>query len=175
MNRLRTPLILLFACLATLTNAQQNLRLWYDKPAADWNSALPIGNGTLAAMIFGGPAVDRLQLNEGTVWAGSPNNNSNPEALAALPKVRELIFANKNLEAMNMATEKIMSQTNFGMPYQTMGDLYLSFPNQNGYSAYTRDLNLNTAVASVKYTLKGVTYTREYYSSLSDSILVVHL
>jgi len=131
MNRLRRPLILLFACLATLSNAQQNLRLWYSAPAADWNAALPIGNGTLAAMIFGGPAVDRLQLNEGTVWAG--------------------------------------------MPYQSMGDLYLSFPNQNGYKAYTRDLNISTAVASVKYTLKGVTYTREYYSSLSDSILVVHL
>jgi len=175
MNRLRKLLILLFASLAIVTNAQQNLRLWYDKPAADWNAALPIGNGTLAAMIFGGPAVERIQLNEGTVWAGSPNNNINPEALENLPKVRELVFANKNLEAMNLASAKIMSNSNFGMPYQSMGDLYISFPGHNGYKTYTRDLNISTAVASVKYTLKGVTYTREYYSSLSDSILVVHL
>lgn len=175
MNRLHKTLILLFACLATVSNAQQNLRLWYDKPATDWNAALPIGNGTLAAMIFGGPAVERLQLNEGTVWAGSPNNNSNPDALEALPKVRELINANKNLEAMNMATAKIMSATNHGMPYQSMGDLYLSFPGHNAYKTYTRDLNISTAVASVKYTFKGVIYTREYYSSLSDSVLVVRL
>ncbi|HET9571273.1 MAG TPA: glycoside hydrolase family 95 protein [Bacteroidales bacterium] len=175
MKRLKSSLILFFACLATLSNAQPNLRLWYDKPAADWNAALPIGNGTLAAMIFGGPAVERLQLNEGTVWAGSPNNNLNPEALAALPKIRELIFANKNLEAMNMATAKIISPTNSGMPYQSMGDLYLSFPGHNGYKSYTRDLNISNAVASVKYTVKGVTYTREYYSSLTDSVLVVRL
>lgn len=131
MNRLKAPLILLFACLATVVNAQQNLRLWYSTPATDWNAALPIGNGTLAAMIFGGPAVERLQLNEGTVLAG--------------------------------------------MPYQFMGDLYLSFPGHNAYKSYTRDLNISTAVASVKYTLKGVTYTREYYSSLCDSVLVVRL
>ncbi len=175
MNRLRNLLILFFAFLATFSNAQQPLRLWYDKPATDWNAALPIGNGTLAAMIFGGPAVERIQLNEGTVWAGSPNQNNNPEALANLPKVRELVFANKNLEAMNLASAKIMSNTNFGMPYQSMGDLYLSFPGHNAYKTYTRDLNISTAVASVKYTFKGVTYTREYYSSLSDSVLVVHL
>ena len=69
MNRLKAPLILLFTCLATVVNAQQTLKLWYATPATDWNAALPIGNGTLAAMIFGGPAVERLQLNEGTLWA----------------------------------------------------------------------------------------------------------
>jgi len=175
MNRIRKALILLFACLATVTNAQQNLRLWYDKPAADWNAALPIGNGTLAAMVFGGPAVERLQLNEGTVWAGSPNNNINPEALENLPKVRELVFANKNLDAMNLASAKIMSNTNFGMPYQSMGDLYINFPGHNTYTGYVRDLNIANATASVKYTCKGVTYTREYYSSLTDSVLVVRL
>jgi len=125
MNRLRKALISLFACLATVALAQQNLRLWYSTPAADWNAALPIGNGALAAMIFGGPDVERLQLNEGTVWAGSPNQNNNPEALANLPKVRELVLANKNQEAMNLASAKLMSNTNFGMPYQSMGDLYL--------------------------------------------------
>ena len=175
MTRFKAPLILLVAMLAISANAQQNLRLWYNKPAADWNAALPIGNGTLAAMIFGGPAVDRLQLNEGTVWAGSPNNNINPEALANLPKVRELVFANKNQDAMNLASAKIMSNTNFGMPYQSMGDLYLNFPGHNTYTNYTRDLNIATATASVKYTYKGVIYTREYYSSLTDSVLVVHL
>ncbi|MCX6307315.1 MAG: glycoside hydrolase family 95 protein, partial [Bacteroidia bacterium] len=175
MNRPRTSLFLLFACVTTLTSAQQPLKLWYATPAADWNAALPIGNGTLAAMVFGGPAVERLQLNEGTVWAGSPNQNNNPEALDNLPKVRELVFANKNLEAMNLASAKIMSNTNFGMPYQTMGDLYVRFPGHKEYKNYTRDLNIGTAVASVKYTFKGVTFTREYYASLCDSVIVVRL
>jgi len=126
MNRLRSTLILLFACLASVGNAQQAMRLWYGTPAADWNAALPIGNGNLAAQIFGGVAVERLSLSE-------------------------------------------------GMPSLTMGDLYLRFPDHTVYKGYTRDLNLSTAVASVNYTSKGVTYTREYYASLCDSVFVVRL
>ncbi len=143
MNPFRTALFLLLPFLATLINAQQPLKLWYATPAADWNAALPIGNGTLAAMVFGGPAVDRLQLNEGSVreWASA----------------------------------KVMSNSNFGMPYQSMGDLYLRFPGHTAYKGYIRDLNISSAVASVKYAFKGVIYTREYYASLCDSVIVVRL
>ncbi len=131
--------------------SQQDIKLWYDKPAADWNAALPLGNGRIGAMVFGRPAVERIQLNEETVWAGSPNNNSNPLALNALPVIRQLIFEGRNLEAQNMATEKIMSQTNSGMPYQSMGDLYISFPGHNNYKEYYRDLDISKAIATVKY------------------------
>src|SRR6056300_937268 len=110
--------------------AQNNaeLKLWYDKPAEIWNQALPLGNGRLGAMVFGDPAVERLQLNEETIWAGSPNSIAHPKALKALPKVRQLIFDGKYAEAQALATLDIRSQTNNGMPYQTFGSVFLSFP-----------------------------------------------
>jgi alpha-L-fucosidase 2 len=154
---------------------QQDLRLWYTKPSADWNAALPVGNGRLGAMVFGDPVMDRIQLNEGTVWAGSPNNNNNPLALKTLPEIRRLIFEGKNLDAMNLATTNIISQTNSGMPYQVVGDLFLNFPGHNNYSGYTRDLNLNTAIATVHYTVNGVRYTREYFTSFTDSVIIIRL
>ena len=155
--------------------AKQDMRLWYDKPAADWNAALPLGNGRLGAMVFGRPAADRIQLNEETVWAGSPNNNPSPLALEALPEVRKLIFEGKYLEAQELANDKIMSQTNDGMPYQSMGDLYISFPGHNDYTDYYRDLDLNTAVASVKYKINGTTFKREYITSFAEQVVIIRL
>jgi alpha-L-fucosidase 2 len=172
---LRTWVLMMLCFTGLPAKAQQELTLWYNKPSADWNAALPIGNGRLGAMIFGGPAVDRLQLNEETVWAGSPNNNPNPLALQALPEVRRLVFEGKNQEAMNLATSNIMSQTNSGMPYQSMGDLYLSFPSHSNYKNYKRDLNLKTAVSTVHYTVGGVTFHREYFASFTDSVIIVKL
>ena len=109
-------------------SAQNNaLRLWYDKPANNWNQALPLGNGRLGAMVFGTPAVEHLQLNEETVWAGSPNNNAHVLEKGILDEVRRLIFGGKYEEAEKLATAKIMSPKNHGMPYQTLGDLFISF------------------------------------------------
>lgn len=152
-----------------------DLILWYDKPAANWNAALPIGNGHLGAMVFGGPVTDRIQLNEETVWAGSPNNNASPLALEALPEVRRLVFEGKHQEAQQLATAKIMSQTNFGMPFQTLGDLYLNFPTHAKYRKYKRTLDLNTAVSTIQYEVDGVTYRREYLTSFTDSVLVIRI
>ena len=113
----------------TVAFSQSNeYKLWYDKPAQVWTEALPLGNGRLGAMVFGNPAVEQIQLNEETIWAGSPNNNANPLALEYIPKVRALVFAGKYVEAEQLATEKVMSQTNHGMPYETFGDLRISFP-----------------------------------------------
>ena len=97
----------------------KDYKLWYNKPAQVWTEALPLGNGRLGAMVFGNPATEQIQLNEATIWAGSPNNNANPDALENIPKVRELVFAGKYLEAQTLATEKVMAKTNLGMPYQT--------------------------------------------------------
>jgi alpha-L-fucosidase 2 len=151
------------------------LRLWYTAPAANWNAALPIGNGTLGAMIFGGTGVDRIQLNESTVWAGSPNNNVNPAAKSALASIRQLVFEGKTAQAMNLATDKIISRTNQGMPFQPVGDLSLTFPGHAAAKAYTRELDLNRAVSTVRYTVGSVTYTREYFASLTDSVVVIRL
>jgi len=155
--------------------AQSDLKLWYDKPAAIWNEALPLGNGRLGAMVFGDPAVERLQLNEETIWAGSPNSNAHSKSIEALPKVRQLIFDGKFDEAQDLATKDIMSQTNDGMPYQTFGSVYISFAGHQKYTDYYRDLDISNAIAKVKYKVNGIEFTREILTAFSDQVIVVKL
>lgn len=150
-------------------------KLWYDKPAQVWTEALPLGNGRLGAMVFGGPMEDRIQLNEATIWAGQPNQNANPNALKALPVIQDLVFKGKYSEAQDMATEKVMSNKNHGMPYQTFGDLKLSFPGHTNYTNYYRELNLDEAKATVTYSLNGVNYKREYITSFTDQLVLIRI
>ncbi|MDR1884329.1 MAG: glycoside hydrolase family 95 protein [Prevotella sp.] len=170
----RILLPLLF-CSVLQPGAQENLKLWYDKPALDWNQALPLGNGRLGAMVFGGPAVEHLQLNEETIWAGSPNSNAHKLEYGVLDKVRQLIFEGKYIEAQDLATAKIMSPKNHGMPYQTMGDIFISFPGHDGYTDYYRDLNISDAIANVTYKANGITYKREIFTSFTDQAIIVRL
>ena len=149
--------------------------LWYDRPAAMWTEALPIGNSRLGAMVFGTPAAERLQLNEETIWAGRPNNNPNPEAKEYLSKVRDLVWKGKYKEAQDMATAHVMAKTNLGMPYQPFGDLYISFPGMERYEDYYRELSLDSARAVTTFRANGVSYKREYISSLSGNVIMVHL
>ncbi len=150
-------------------------KLWYDRPAQVWTEALPLGNGRLGAMVFGNPAVEQLQLNEETIWAGRPNNNANPNALEYIPKVRELVFAGKYLEAQTLATEKVMAKTNSGMPYQPFGDLRIAFPGHARYDNYYRELSLDSARAVVSYRVDGVNYRREMITSFTDQVVMVRL
>ena len=149
--------------------------LWYDAPAASWVEALPLGNGRLGAMVFGNPASERLQLNEETVWAGQPNNNGNPNALAAIPEIRRLMFAGKYFEAQELATDKVVSKTNHGMSYQPVGDLNLSFAGHENAENYYRELDISTAIATTRYTVGGVEYVREAFASFPDQVVVVRL
>ena len=149
--------------------------LWYDRPASTWTEALPIANSRLGAMVFGNPATERLQLNEETIWAGRPNNNPNPEALEYLPKVRELVWKGKYKEAQDLATAHVMAKTNLGMPYQPFGDLYISFPANAEYTDYRRELSLDSARVVTTFKADGVRYKREYISSLSGNVIMVHL
>jgi len=151
------------------------LSLWYQKPASQWTEALPIGNGRLGAMVFGGVNRERLQLNEDTLWAGGPYDPVNPDAKAALPGVRQLIFAGKFGDAVNLINAKVMAKPIGQMPYETVGDLFLDFPAQTKVENYRRDLNLDTAVNTTRFTAKGVTYTREVFSSPVDQVIVVRL
>jgi len=164
----------LIAVISVETSAQ-NHKLWYDKPAHTWTEALPLGNGRLGAMVYGNPAVEHIQLNEETLWAGQPNNNPNPEALTYIPKIRQLVFEKKYLAAQTLATEKVMSHTNSGMPYQTFGDLYISFPDHASYTSYYRELSLDSARTLVSYKVGGVTYQRETITSFPDQVMMVHL
>ncbi|MEJ2614293.1 MAG: glycoside hydrolase family 95 protein, partial [Ignavibacteriaceae bacterium] len=151
------------------------LKLWYDRPAEQWVEALPIGNGRLGAMVFGNPSEERIQLNENTVWAGSPYNNANPNALKALPVIRKLIFEGDYEKAQDMADKDIISQTAQGMPYQTVGSLYLNFPGNENYTDYYRELNLNEATTTVKYNADGVAFKRVIFASFPDQVIIVRL
>jgi len=152
------------------------LSLWYRFPAAtltNWTEALPVGNGRLGAMVFGGVKRERLQLNEDTLWAGGPYDPANTNALAALPEVRRLIFDGQYTNAQNLVGEKMMGTPMRQMPYETVGDLFLDFPDSAVVENYRRDLNLDTAVARVVYNSHGVKFTREIFSSPVDQVMVV--
>jgi alpha-L-fucosidase 2 len=153
----------------------EKLSLWYRRPAAIWDEALPIGNGRLGAMIFGGIEGERIQLNEDTLWSGSPYNPNNPNALAALPKVRELIFDKKYTEAAKLINEKMMAVPLKQMAYQTVGDLRLAFPKTKAISDYRRELNIADAVAKVTYKIGTTSYTREMFSSAVDNVIVIKI
>ncbi len=153
------------------------LELWYRRPATpnQWVQALPIGNGRIGAMVFGAVDQERLQLNEDTLWAGGPYDPVNPLAKDALPKVRQLVFDGKYQDADRMVTSNLLSRPIGQAPYETAGDLNLTFPGIDTVSNYIRDLNLDTAVAGVEYTVNGVHYTRTAFASPVDQVIVVRL
>jgi alpha-L-fucosidase 2 len=157
------------------TASPSSLVLWYDKPAVQWVEALPIGNGRLGAMVFGGTKTERLQLNEDTLYAGGPYDPSNPEALKALPEARRLIFEGKYKEANDLIGAKMMARPIKQMPYEPVGDLKLEFPSHESVSEYRRELNLDTAIAKVSYVSSGATFTREILASPVDQVIVIRL
>ncbi|MBC8054938.1 MAG: glycoside hydrolase family 95 protein [Sphingobacteriaceae bacterium] len=157
------------------SQGSQFLKLWYDKPSeTTWERALPVGNGRLAAMVYGNVARECLQLNEGTVWSGGPNRNDNPDALAALPEIRNLVFEGKQDAAQSLAGRKMSSKIN-GMKFQPVGKLFLDFSGHEKYTNYYRELDLERAVASSRYTVDGVTYRREIFASVPAQVIVVRL
>ena len=126
-------LILTLSCSVAMAQPPaEPLSLWYRQPAKQWVEAVAVGNGRLGAMVFGGVAQEQIQLNEDTLWAGGPYNPANPDALEALPKVRELLFAGRYREAHNLISQKMMAKPLTQMPYQCVGDLLLTFPDANG-------------------------------------------
>ena len=180
----KTALISFTACLAFTSFlaidcfSQPNLKLWYNQPAKNvWEAALPIGNGRLAAMVYGNTDKEIIQLNESSVWSGGPNRNDNPDALAALPEIRRLIFEGKNLEASKLAAEKIQSKTNNGMKFQPVGNVELNFPGHDSSKIrnYYRELDLEKAVTKTSYTVNNIKFTREIFASMRDQVIVVRI
>ena len=172
-------ILLYVLCLLLELNlcAQSNtlLKLWYNQPAKQWVEALPIGNGRLGAMIYGDPYKEKIQLNEITVWGGQPNRNDNPDAKAALPEVRKLIFEGKYKEAQDLVNQKFISKISNGMPYQTVGDLNLLFPGHQNYSDYYRELDIEKAVETSRYEVEGVNYQSKVFSSFPDQVIIVRI
>ena len=108
------------------------LKLWYEEPAANWNEALPLGNGSVGAMVFGGPATARFQFNHDTLWSGQPHDYAHEGAVEYLPRIRELLYASKRAEAEKLAMEHFMSDPLRQTAYQPFGDLMIHFPGQIG-------------------------------------------
>lgn len=157
------------------TKAANDLRLWYRQPAANWNEALPIGNGRLAAMVFGDVQSERIQINEDTIWAGEKRDRSNPEGKLNLPEVRRLLFAGKPKEAEELAEKTMIAVPKRMPPYQPLGDLRLDFSGQDEASNYVRELDIDSAIARVNYSSGGARFTREIFSSAIDQVIVVRL
>ncbi|HQR89286.1 MAG TPA: glycoside hydrolase family 95 protein, partial [Caulobacter sp.] len=161
---------------ATPLEAAADLRLWYRQPAKAWVEALPVGSGRLGAMVFGGVASERLQLNENTLWGGGPYNPVNPEAAAALPEIRRLIDAGDYAGATRLADAKFMATPLRQMSYQTLGDLRLTFPGlPETAQGYVRDLDLDAATARVRFSHAGVAHVREVIASAPDQVIAVRL
>jgi alpha-L-fucosidase 2 len=174
---LSSALLLCFLLSLQYTKAQQGAKLimWYNKPASVWNEALPVGNGRIAAMIFGDPVNEKIQLNEGTFWSGGPSRNDNPDALAVLPAIRQLIFEGNYSEAETMINENITAKQLHGSKFQTIGNLKLSFQGHDSYTDYYRELDLEKAVFTATYMVGDVTYKREVFASQPDQVIVVRL
>ena len=150
-------------------------RLWYDAPAGRWLEALPLGNGQMAAMIFGGVAEETVQLNESTFWSGSPHNNNSKTSLAYLGQVRQLIYDGREEEAEKLINEQFIPGPH-GMRYLSLGSLRMSFENiPEKVDDYCRDLDLTRAVAGVGFSADGVRYTRSAFASMRDRAVVIRL
>ncbi|OPJ65129.1 glycoside hydrolase family 95 protein [Clostridium oryzae] len=155
------------------------MKLWYENPAKpdDWNEALPLGNGSLGAMVFGGVETEHIQVNEETVWDGGPRNRVNKDALKYIPKVRQLLLEGNVAEA-----EKLTELALYGTPiearnYESLGDIFIKFYNhgQNGYDKYSRQLDLDKAVLNVDYEIDGVKFSREMFVSAVHNVLAIKI
>jgi alpha-L-fucosidase 2 len=160
---------------ADVAAARDEIMLWFKQPAKDWNEALPVGNGRLAAMVFGQVNRERIQINEESLWSGQKINNNNPEALKRLPQIRRLLLGGKNMEAVRLAEESLLGTPPRVRSYQSLGDLWLEFDAGQKVENYRRELDLRTGIASVSYASDGVQFRREVFVSAPDNIIVVHI
>ncbi|KGE16062.1 glycosyl hydrolase family 95 catalytic domain-containing protein [Sphingobacterium deserti] len=179
-RRIRLLLIITATLLLQLTvAAQDKFKLFYDSPAADWNAALPLGNGRLGAMVFGGTAREEIQLNEETIWAGEPGNNVPKGKRGAIQEIRDLLAAGKAREAQALSNEAFPraapKDLDYGMPYQTFGSLFLDFAGHDQAKDYYRELDIENAVARTTYNVGGISYSREMFTSFEDDVVVIRL
>ncbi len=163
---------------STGTTGEQDanpMRLWYRAPAAEWLEALPVGNGRIGAMVFGGTDTERLQLNEDSLWAGGPHDYARPDAYEYLEEIRRLVVAEKWSQAQRLADANFLGTPSEQAAYQVLGDLELVFPDAGETTDYERELDLATAVTRVRYTRGGVRHIREVFASAPDQVVVVRL
>jgi alpha-L-fucosidase 2 len=175
--RLARPAVVLIVVSAHNATAQRTASstLWFRQPASEWNRALPVGNGRLGAMIFGGTRAEHIQLNEETLWTGGPYNPVVKGASKALPEIRRLLFAGDVPRAHDLFGRTMMGVPYEQMKYQPLGDLLIAFPGHDSVTSYRRELLLDSAIARVWYIVNGVTFTRDVFVSAPDNAIVIRL
>lgn len=167
-----------FVLCGNFSFAQQSdkrLKLWYSQPAKQWVEALPIGNGRIAAMIFGNPSKEKLQLNESSFWSGGPSRNDNPDGANVLDSTRYYIFEKNYKKAENLANKGLTAKKLHGAKFQSIGNLNIDFENTNNYTNFYRELDIEKALATTTFTANGVTYKREVFASEPDQVIVIRL
>lgn len=166
--------IAFFAILyCTSVGAQTPLTLWYDRPAEAWEEALPLGNGRLGAMVFGDPSAELYQLNELSLWSGSPKEENNPKAALAMSEIRSAVNRGDYQEAGQLWREN--AQGPYSARYQPLADLKISTPNKHYITNLHRELSLEDALSTVRYTANGVNYKRTSFISHPDEVMVVKI
>ena len=166
---------LLLISAAGFSQSGENLKLWYSKPASVWNEALPLGNGRLATMVFGDPVNEKLQLNESTFWSGGPSRNDNAAGRYAIDSIQHYIFKGDYKRAEILANKGLTSKQLHGSMFQSAGNLNLTFENTQDYTEYYRELDIEKAVFTTTFKVKGTTYKREVFTSLPDQVIVIRL
>ena len=171
------PLLLALAPLASAATAPEGDNiLWYDQPATKWEQALPLGNGHLGAMVFGGTNSERIQFNEHTVWTGKPHSYAHQGAVKFLPEIRNLLFAGKQKEAEALAMKEFMSVPLKQMAYQPCGDLLIIGPDQDRQTEnHRRWLDLDSAKATTEWTSDGTSFRRETFASYPSNLIVTRI
>ena len=154
--------------------ASQEMTVWYRQPATAWLQAMPLGNGMIGAMVFGGVPQERIALNESSFWSGRPHDYDDPEAFKYFPQIRDLVFADKFQEAEKLVNEHFYGNPKAQEAYQPMGDLLLSFDAAN-VTDYRRELDMETGVAKVSYRQGEAIITREAFVSWPDRVLVTRI
>ena len=169
---LATPFAIALACFSPL---HAEPLLWYQYPADTWDEALPVGNGRLGAMVFGGLTKELIQLNEDTVWAGAPQPRDIPDAYRHLSEIRQMLFDGKYVEAERRVEDVFMRERIAPKAYQTLGNLWLESDRSGTAHGYRRELDLRNGIARTQWTEDGVTYVREVFASAPNDVLVVRV
>lgn len=158
----------------SINNTYQN-KLWYNEPASKWMEALPIGNGRLGAMVYGGVENEKLQLNEQSVWAGPPIPEDRVGSYKYIEEARNLIFDGKYVEAQKLVQDNVMSRRISPRSYQTLGNLNLKFDLDGEIDAYKRELDIIKAISKTTFSVNGINYTREFFVTAVDDVIAVLL
>ncbi len=150
-------------------------KIWYNKHAANWNEALPAGNGRLGAMVFGHPSYERIQLNEESLWAGTKIDNNNPAAGAKINEIRQFLLNGENKKAYDLSEKALMATPPRLRSYQPLGDLFIDFGMLPSIEKYSRHLDLSTGVITTKFQAGAVNYLREVFVSSPQNCIVIRI